>query len=230
MRPTVADGLRLAVVRLMTGLAVSPAVSWASALEHHITGPDRGRIHSQIFSRKSPARVIGLYGSFSTLHTRPLAAAQVQGPAPRDFNPPYAVRPCSSPTSKQSWRRASKHRGYDGRLIVVPHVTEIPFMNAAAIVTRQRLESISSSRTWNALCCRPRPVAEAYHAEVVAATTQHITGLMQCNKNLGYNHLVSDRSEPGRRQSLPEPLHFDEGGISSFRLLEQGRNPRLLAT
>jgi hypothetical protein len=26
---------------------------------------------------------------------------------------------------------------------VVPHVTEIPFMNAAAIVTRQRLESIA---------------------------------------------------------------------------------------
>jgi peptide/nickel transport system substrate-binding protein len=32
--------------------------------------------------------------------------------------------------------------GYDGRPIVVLHVTDIPALNAAAIVTRQRLESI----------------------------------------------------------------------------------------
>ena len=35
-----------------------------------------------------------------------------------------------------------KESGYDGRPIVVLHVTDIPFLNAAAIVTRQRLESI----------------------------------------------------------------------------------------
>jgi ABC-type transport system substrate-binding protein len=35
-----------------------------------------------------------------------------------------------------------KESGYDGRPVVVLHVTDIPFLNAAAIVTRQRLESI----------------------------------------------------------------------------------------
>ena len=39
-------------------------------------------------------------------------------------------------------RQLVKESGYDGRPIVVIHVTDIPFMNAAAIVTRQRLESI----------------------------------------------------------------------------------------
>jgi peptide/nickel transport system substrate-binding protein len=39
-------------------------------------------------------------------------------------------------------RQLVKESGYDGRPIVVPHATDIPFINAAAIVTRQRLESI----------------------------------------------------------------------------------------
>jgi peptide/nickel transport system substrate-binding protein len=39
-------------------------------------------------------------------------------------------------------RQLVKESGYDGQPIVVLHVTDIPFLNAAAIVTRQRLESI----------------------------------------------------------------------------------------
>jgi len=39
-------------------------------------------------------------------------------------------------------RQLVKESGYDGRPIVVIHVTDIPFLNAAGIVTRQRLESI----------------------------------------------------------------------------------------
>ena len=39
-------------------------------------------------------------------------------------------------------RQLVKDSGYDARPIVVLHVTDIPFLNAAAIVTRQRLESI----------------------------------------------------------------------------------------
>jgi peptide/nickel transport system substrate-binding protein len=35
-----------------------------------------------------------------------------------------------------------KESGYDGRPIVVLHITDRPFLNAAAIVTRQRLEAI----------------------------------------------------------------------------------------
>ena len=46
---------------------------------------------------------------------------------------------------KHDLTRASqlvKESGYDGHPIVVLHVTDIPFLNAAAIVTRQRLEVI----------------------------------------------------------------------------------------
>jgi peptide/nickel transport system substrate-binding protein len=39
-------------------------------------------------------------------------------------------------------RQLVKESGHDGRPIVVLHVTDIPYFNAAAIVTRQRLESI----------------------------------------------------------------------------------------
>ena len=39
-------------------------------------------------------------------------------------------------------RQLVKESGYDGRPVVVIHVTDVPFINAAAIVTRQRLESI----------------------------------------------------------------------------------------
>ena len=39
-------------------------------------------------------------------------------------------------------RQLVQESGYDGHPIVVLHVTDIPFLNAAAIVTRQRLESI----------------------------------------------------------------------------------------
>jgi peptide/nickel transport system substrate-binding protein len=39
-------------------------------------------------------------------------------------------------------RQLVKESGYDGQPIVLLHVTDRPIMNAAAIVTRQRLESI----------------------------------------------------------------------------------------
>src|SRR5262249_61811084 len=39
-------------------------------------------------------------------------------------------------------RQLVKESGYDGRPIVVLHITDISWVNAAAIVTRQRLESI----------------------------------------------------------------------------------------
>ena len=45
-------------------------------------------------------------------------------------------------TTSTRARQLVKESGYDGRPIVVLHVTDVPFINAAAIVTRQRLESI----------------------------------------------------------------------------------------
>jgi len=58
---------------------------------------------------------------------------------------PYATRTGAEPIIKHDLTRARqlvKESGYDGRPIVVIHVTDRQPMNAAAIVTRQRLESI----------------------------------------------------------------------------------------
>ncbi|HZA88281.1 MAG TPA: ABC transporter substrate-binding protein, partial [Acidimicrobiales bacterium] len=38
--------------------------------------------------------------------------------------------------------RLLKESGYDGRAIVLLHITDIPFMNAVAVVARERLERI----------------------------------------------------------------------------------------
>jgi peptide/nickel transport system substrate-binding protein len=70
------------------------------------------------------------------------------------YRPCYSVFACGSPYATQAGaepiinhdltraRQLVKESGYDGRPIVVLQVTDIPFMNAAAIVTRNRLESI----------------------------------------------------------------------------------------
>jgi peptide/nickel transport system substrate-binding protein len=58
---------------------------------------------------------------------------------------PYATRIGAEPMMEHDLTRARqlvKESGYDGQPIVVLHVTDRPSMNAAAIVTRQRLESI----------------------------------------------------------------------------------------
>jgi len=58
---------------------------------------------------------------------------------------PYATRVGSEPMIEHDLTKATqlvKESGYDGRPIVVLHITDRPFLNAAAIVTRQRLESI----------------------------------------------------------------------------------------
>jgi peptide/nickel transport system substrate-binding protein len=58
---------------------------------------------------------------------------------------PYATRTGAEPIMKHDLTRARqlvKESGYDGRPIVVIHVTDRQHVNAAAIVTRQRLESI----------------------------------------------------------------------------------------
>src|SRR3989449_3274455 len=58
---------------------------------------------------------------------------------------PYATRTGAEPIMKHDLTRARqlvKESGYDGQPIVVIHVTDRQHMNAAAIVTRQRLESI----------------------------------------------------------------------------------------
>jgi ABC-type dipeptide transport system, periplasmic component len=58
---------------------------------------------------------------------------------------PYATRTGSEPLMKHDLTRARqlvRESGYDGQPVVVIQVTDRPIFNAAAIVTRQRLESI----------------------------------------------------------------------------------------
>jgi peptide/nickel transport system substrate-binding protein len=58
---------------------------------------------------------------------------------------PYVTQAGAEPMMKHDLDRARqlvKESGYDGRPVVVIHATDVSFMNAAAIVTRQRLESI----------------------------------------------------------------------------------------
>jgi peptide/nickel transport system substrate-binding protein len=58
---------------------------------------------------------------------------------------PYATNIGAEPMMNHDLttaRQLVKESGYDGRAIVVLHVTDRPILNAAAIVTRQRLESI----------------------------------------------------------------------------------------
>jgi peptide/nickel transport system substrate-binding protein len=71
---------------------------------------------------------------------------------------PYATTIGAEPIMEHNLARARqlvKESGYDGRPIVVLHINDIPFLNAAAIVTRQRLESIGfkvilKSMDWSA--------------------------------------------------------------------------------
>jgi peptide/nickel transport system substrate-binding protein len=58
---------------------------------------------------------------------------------------PYMTRMGAEPIMNHDLTRARqlvKESGYDGRPIVMLHITDVPFLNAAAIVSRQRLESI----------------------------------------------------------------------------------------
>jgi peptide/nickel transport system substrate-binding protein len=60
-------------------------------------------------------------------------------------NGPYVTKTGTEPIVSHDLTRARqlvKESGYDGRPVVVIHAIDIPFMNAAAIVTRNRLESI----------------------------------------------------------------------------------------
>jgi peptide/nickel transport system substrate-binding protein len=73
---------------------------------------------------------------------------------PKYFRPCYSVFPAgSSYTTIAGADALMKHdldrarqlvqeSGYDGRPVVVIHVTDVPFLDRAALVTRQRLESI----------------------------------------------------------------------------------------
>jgi peptide/nickel transport system substrate-binding protein len=58
---------------------------------------------------------------------------------------PYATKIGAEPIIEHDLAKAAqlvKESGYDGRPLVVPHITDRPFLNAVGIVTRRRLETI----------------------------------------------------------------------------------------
>ena len=60
-------------------------------------------------------------------------------------NGPYASKTGSEALSRQNLEKARqlvKESGYDGRPVVVVHVTDISFLSAAALVTRELLQSV----------------------------------------------------------------------------------------
>jgi len=73
---------------------------------------------------------------------------------PQYYRPCYSVFACGGPYATtvgaepmiehdlSKARQLVQESGYDGRPIVLLQVTDIPFLTAAAVVTRQRLESI----------------------------------------------------------------------------------------
>ena len=75
------------------------------------------------------------------------------------YRPCYSIFPCGSPYTTQAGaepivkhdldkaRQLVKESGYDGQPVVVIHVTDRPVFNKAAIVTRQRLQSIGFNVT-----------------------------------------------------------------------------------
>jgi peptide/nickel transport system substrate-binding protein len=73
---------------------------------------------------------------------------------PKYYRPCYSVFACNGPYTTQAAaepivnhdpdraRQLVKESGYDGRSVVVIRITNYPFLDRAALVTRQRLESI----------------------------------------------------------------------------------------
>jgi peptide/nickel transport system substrate-binding protein len=77
---------------------------------------------------------------------------------------PYATRIGAEPIVEHDLARARqlvKESGYDGQPIVMLHVTDIPYLNAATIVSRQRLESIGFKVMLKAMDWSTNQVARA---------------------------------------------------------------------
>jgi peptide/nickel transport system substrate-binding protein len=76
-----------------------------------------------------------------------IGQAKYYRPCPSVFacSGPYATKAGAEPLLKPDLARARqlvKESGYDGRPVVVVHVTDIALLNGAALVTRERLQSI----------------------------------------------------------------------------------------
>ena len=103
-------------------------------------------LHPPFNNRKAREALLHMMDQVTYLH---MAIGQTNY-----YRPCYSVYPCAGPYQTRTGaepiikhdtaqaRRLVKESGYDGRPLVVIQVTDLPFMERAALVTRQRLESI----------------------------------------------------------------------------------------
>jgi peptide/nickel transport system substrate-binding protein len=103
-------------------------------------------LHPPFNNKKARQALLHMMDQVTYLHWS-LGQPQYYRPCHSIFgcDSPYATTIGAEPMMEHDTARASqlvKESGYDGAPVVLLHTTDIPFMNAAAIVARQRLERV----------------------------------------------------------------------------------------
>jgi peptide/nickel transport system substrate-binding protein len=103
-------------------------------------------LHPPFNNKKAREALLHMMDQVTYLYLA-LGQSKYYHPCPSIFpcNSPYATTVGAEPLIKHDLARARqlvKESGYDGRPVVVIHVTDFPFLDKAALVTRQRLETI----------------------------------------------------------------------------------------
>src|SRR5882724_183142 len=103
-------------------------------------------LHPPFNNKKAREALLHMMDQVTYLYLA-LGQSKYYHPCPSIFpcNSPYATTVGAEPLIKHDLARARqlvKESGYDGRPVVVIHVTDLVFLSYAAIVTRRRLESI----------------------------------------------------------------------------------------
>jgi peptide/nickel transport system substrate-binding protein len=103
-------------------------------------------LHPPFNNKKAREALLHMMDQVTYLYLA-LGQTKYYRPCPSIFpcNSPYATTAGAEPIIKHDLARARqlvKESGYDGRPVVVIHVTDFPFLDKAALVTRQRLETI----------------------------------------------------------------------------------------
>jgi peptide/nickel transport system substrate-binding protein len=103
-------------------------------------------LHPPFNNRKARQALLHMMDQLTYLHLA-IGQAKYYRPCPSIFpcGSPYATQAGAEPIMKPNLDRARqlvRESGYDGRPVVVIHVTDVSFLSQAAEVTRRRLESI----------------------------------------------------------------------------------------
>ena len=103
-------------------------------------------LHPPFNNKKARQALLHMMDQVTYLYLA-LGQSKYYRPCPSIFpcGSPYATTAGAEPIIKHDLDRARqlvRESGYDGRPVVVIHVTDFPFLDKAALVTRQRLEAI----------------------------------------------------------------------------------------